>query len=203
MKLRTQYWFVYFILIGMLSLQACQNQSTEEKGASENTTTAAPKAPANTPAPARVAPPPPSVYVSDKEGWLVDLDEAYAQSLKEHKPILANFTGSDWCGWCKKLDADVFTTPDFKAWAQKNVVLLEVDFPRRKQLPEKNQQQNAAMAQSLGITGYPTIWMLNISREPENNRFKIDPIGKTGYAKTPAEFIGVLNNYIRLSKGKK
>ncbi|HUR30149.1 MAG TPA: thioredoxin family protein, partial [Saprospiraceae bacterium] len=54
----------------------------------------------------------PAGYSSDKEGWLVDLDEAYAISVKERKPILANFTGSDWCGWCKKLDADVFSKPE-------------------------------------------------------------------------------------------
>ncbi len=191
-----QYRFIFIFLLGMLSLQACNDQATKEKDAPAVTTTTN-----STPAPAVV--PPPTVYASDKEGWLVDLDSAYAQSFKENKPILANFTGSDWCGWCKKLDADVFNTPKFKAWAEKNVVLLELDYPRRKQLPQKNTEQNAAMAQSLNIAGFPTIWMLSVTREEENNRFKVNPIGKTGYAKTPEEFIGVLDNYIRLSKGKK
>jgi thiol:disulfide interchange protein len=136
--------------------------------------------------------PPSSAYASDKEGWLVNLEEAYAQSVKQNKPILANFTGSDWCGWCKRLDQDVFTTPTFKSWAAKNVVLLEVDFPRRKRLPEKNQEQNAAMAKSLNVTGYPTVWLLNVTREVENGRFKVSPLGKTGYMKTPEEFIGAL-----------
>lgn len=141
--------------------------------------------------------PPPSAYKSDKEGWLVNLDEAYEKSIRENKPILANFTGSDWCGWCKRLDMDVFSKPEFRSWAEKNVVLLEVDFPKRKKLPPKNQEQNAAMAQSLNIAGYPTIWMLNVSREEVNGRFKVTPLGKTGYAKTPAEFIGALSGFLR------
>jgi protein disulfide-isomerase len=191
MKIMSQYRYIYIILVGMLSLQACGNQSVEEKGTSTKTSP-----------PISTALPPPSVYASNKEGWLVNIDDAYALSMKEQKPILANFTGSDWCGWCKRLDADVFTTLAFKAWAQKNVVLLEVDFPRRKQLPEKNKKQNAAMAQSLGISGYPTIWILNVTREEKNSRFKLVPVGKTGYAKTPEKFIGVLDNYIRLAKGE-
>ena len=140
----------------------------------------------------RTAPPTASAYASEKEGWLVNLEEAYAQSVKQNKPILANFTGSDWCGWCKRLDQDVFTTPTFKSWAEKNLVLLEVDFPRRKRLPEKNQEQNAAMAKSLNVTGYPTVWLLNVTREMDNQRFKVTPLGKTGYVKTPEEFIGAL-----------
>ena len=110
------------------------------------------QAPAPTP-PATPATPAQPVYASTKEGWLVDLDEAYEISIKEKKPILANFTGSDWCGWCKKLDADVFSKPEFQAWAKENVVLLELDFPRRFQIPAKNQQQNAAMQQfSAGLS---------------------------------------------------
>jgi len=50
-------------------------------------------------------------YKSEKAGWLVDIDEAYAKAKKTNKPILANFTGSDWCGWCKRLDKDVFNKP--------------------------------------------------------------------------------------------
>ena len=52
-------------------------------------------------------------YAPENEGWLVNLDEAYALSKKTGKPIMANFTGSDWCGWCKKLTADVFSKPEF------------------------------------------------------------------------------------------
>ena len=79
------------------------------------------------------------------EGWLVDLEEAYNQSKQTDKPILANFTGSDWCGWCKKLRAEVFSRPEFKTWAKENVILLELDFPRRKRLPDQQIEQNITM----------------------------------------------------------
>lgn len=136
-------------------------------------------------------------YASEKPGWLVDLDQAYELSKKSGKPILANFTGSDWCGWCKRLDASVFSTPKFQEWAKDNVILLELDFPRRKQIPEKNRQQNAAMQQALQITGYPTIWVLTLDKDAATGRYNINPRGKTGYAPTPEEFIGVVDQYVK------
>jgi len=142
-----------------------------------------------------VAQPAPTGYESEKAGWLVDLDEAYAISVKEKKPILANFTGSDWCGWCKKLDADVFSKPEFQDWAKKNVVLLELDFPRKKQIPQKNQQQNYAMQNALQITGYPTIWVLNLTKDA-SGKYQIDGLGKTGYTPTADQFIATVEGYI-------
>ena len=96
-------------------------------------------------------------YTAANEGWLVSLDEAYALSQKTGKPIMANFTGSDWCGWCKRLTASVFSKPEFKKWADKNVVLLELDYPKRFKLPTDIQQQNANMQQSFRVTGFPTL----------------------------------------------
>ena len=186
MSIFSYFRFSVFVVIVVVSFFSCGQTAAENKTEEQKPLS---------PAPNQL--PPASTYASDKEGWLVNLEEAYAKSEKENKPILANFTGSDWCGWCKRLDQDVFTTPKFKAWAEKNVVLLEVDFPKRKTIPEKNKEQNAAMASSLKITGYPTIWILDVEREPANNRFKVNPIGKTGYAKTPEEFIGTLQNLLR------
>lgn len=165
-----------FLLFCGITLQACSQPAT-----TTTTTTEAPK---------------PAAYASAKPGWLVDLDEAYAISVKEKKPIMANFTGSDWCGWCKKLDADVFSKPEFQEWAKKNVVLLELDFPRRFQIPQKNQQQNAAMQQALGITGYPTIWVLNMTKDAATGKYNIDPLGKTGYTPTPQQFIDTVDKFI-------
>jgi len=153
------------------------------------------QAPAPTP-PATPATPAQPVYASTKEGWLVDLDEAYEISIKEKKPILANFTGSDWCGWCKKLDADVFSKPEFQAWAKENVVLLELDFPRRFQIPAKNQQQNAAMQQALQVTGYPTVWVINLVKDPTTRNFSINQLGKTGYTPTAEQFIATVDKFV-------
>ncbi len=117
-------------------------------------------------------------YTASNPGWLVDLDEAYAMSQKEGKPILANFTGSDWCGWCKRLSMEVFSKPEFKQWAKDNVILLELDFPKRTQLPDKYQRQNYKMSNAFKITGFPTIWVFNLSKNPDNGNYEIDALGR-------------------------
>ena len=61
--------------------------------------------------------------------WVTDLPVAQAQAKKENKLVLMNFTGSDWCGWCKKLQKEVFSTKEFEQYAKDNVVLVEIDFP--------------------------------------------------------------------------
>lgn len=127
-------------------------------------------------------------YKAENEGWLVSLEEAYQQSNKTGKPIMANFTGSDWCGWCKKLTASVFSQPKFKSWAKENVILLELDFPRRKQLPNDIQQQNFNMQQALQVRGYPTVWVFNLKKDSQKN-FQLERLGKTGYKPSVEEFI--------------
>ncbi|MFY0652533.1 MAG: thioredoxin family protein [Cyclobacteriaceae bacterium] len=116
----------------------------------------------------------------DKE-WLVDIDEAYQISKQTNKPILANFTGSDWCGWCKKLRSEVFSKQAFKEWAKDNVVLLELDFPRRKRLPEQQMMQNRGLQQAFQVRGYPTIWVFDLEKPDPNGQFQIHALGKTGY----------------------
>lgn len=172
-----------FLFSSIALFLACSHAPSTDK--SSTTTSSTPPEKPKTP-----------VYASAKEGWLVDVDEAYAISTKEGKPILANFTGSDWCGWCKKLDADVFSKPEFKKWAEKNVVLLELDFPRRKQIPQKNQQQNAAMQQALGIRGYPTVWVLNLKKDPSSGKYQVNGLGKTGYNPSVEQFIASIDLYV-------
>jgi protein disulfide-isomerase len=92
--------------------------------------------------------------------WMVGWKSAVAASTKTGKPILANFTGSDWCGWCIQLKKEVFDTPEFAAWAAKNVILLEVDFPQRTQQPAGVAKENQALANTYKIEGFPTILML-------------------------------------------
>ncbi len=128
-------------------------------------------------------------YKAENDGWLVSLDEAYAQSKKTGKPILANFTGSDWCGWCKRLTASVFSKSDFKQWADDNVILLELDFPRRKKLPEAIRSQNAGLQRAFKITGYPTIWVFDLDKKDANSQYNISALGKTGYSPTVSQFV--------------
>ena len=136
-------------------------------------------------------------YKAHNPGWLVRMDEAYQQSKKSGKPILANFTGSDWCGWCKRLTMTVFSKPEFTKWADKNVVLLEVDFPRRFRLPADIQQQNRSMQQAFGIRGYPTIWLFNATKDQSTGQYNFTPLGRTGYAGTVAQFTNALEGYLK------
>ncbi len=126
-------------------------------------------------------------YQPENEGWMVHLDKAYAESKKTGKPIMANFTGSDWCTWCKRLTRDVFVKQAFKTWADENVVLLELDFPRRKRLPEEIKKQNAGLQQAFKIRGYPSVWIFNLNKDNQG-KYNIEALGKTGYAKTVGQF---------------
>ncbi len=67
-----------------------------------------------------------------KPGWLSDYKKAQQEAKANNKLVLLDFTGSDWCGWCMKLNKEVFSQPQFKDYASKALVLLEVDFPRQK-----------------------------------------------------------------------
>ncbi|MGZ3903281.1 MAG: thioredoxin family protein, partial [Bacteroidia bacterium] len=91
-----------------------------------------------------------SIYAQafvDAQGleWQTDIMKAHELSQKNNKPIFAFFTGSDWCGWCIKLQKNVFEKAGFVQWAKNNVVLLELDYPRRKQQPQELMQQNAGL----------------------------------------------------------
>lgn len=120
-------------------------------------------------------------YKASMDGWEVDIEKAYTQSLKTGKPILANFTGTDWCGWCIRLKRDVFVTDKFKKWAQKNVILLELDFPRKFKVPEKIAKQNSGLQQAFGVRGYPTIWVFKYIQNAQTKQNQMRGLAKTGY----------------------
>lgn len=113
--------------------------------------------------------------------WHTDLMKVHDISIKTKKPIFAFFTGSDWCGWCIKLQNNVFSKPEFIEWAKKNVVLLELDFPRNKQLSPELTQQNANMQQAFNVAGYPTVWIFNTIKNNKDKKFAIDAFGSLGY----------------------
>ena len=93
--------------------------------------------------------------------WSSDFSKAQAEARGSRKLLLVDFTGSDWCIWCKKLHAEVFTQPEFQNYAKENLVLVTVDFPRAKPLATEVRKQNEVLAQKYGIQGFPTIVVLN------------------------------------------
>src|SRR5882762_3146601 len=74
----------------------------------------------------------PDCAVNAAAAWLADLPKAQAQAKAQGKFVLIHFSGSDWCGWCLKLHKEVFLKPEFEAYAKSNLVLVEIDFPKRK-----------------------------------------------------------------------
>ncbi len=122
--------------------------------------------------------------------WLTDYAKAQAEAKAAHKLLLLDFTGSDWCGWCRRLDAEVFSKPEFEDYAKKNLVLMKVDFPRGKPLSDEERKQNYQLAQKFGVQGFPTIILLNGEGEP---------VGLLGYTPGgPDAFIGEIK---KASKG--
>jgi len=93
--------------------------------------------------------------------WGTDYKKAQEEAKSGKKLLLVDFTGSDWCGWCIKLNREVFSKPEFKDYATKNLVLLEVDFPRAKVLPDPVKRQNQELANEYQIQGFPTIVVLD------------------------------------------
>ena len=98
--------------------------------------------------------------------WQTDFPKAQEEARTNHKLLLLNFTGSDWCGWCKRLEAEVFSKPEFADYAKQHLVLVTVDFPRAKPLSDEIRRQNRALAEKYGIQGFPTIVVLNGDGKP-------------------------------------
>jgi thioredoxin-related protein len=95
------------------------------------------------------------------EGWKTDYTAALEQAAKENKMVLLDFTGSDWCGWCIKLQKDTFSKPEFKKFAEQSLVLVELDFPRGKPQTDQLKKQNEELAEKFGVQGFPTLVLLD------------------------------------------
>jgi len=110
-----------------------------------------------------------TVFAGD--GWQTDYKAALEQAAKENKPVLLDFTGSDWCGWCIKLNKETFSQPEFQKFAEKNLILVELDFPQGKPQADSVKKQNEELQAKYGVEGFPTLVLLNskgkeIARNP-------------------------------------
>ncbi len=125
--------------------------------------------------------------------WGHDWEAAKAESKKSGKPILINLTGTDWCGWCIKLEKNVFSKDVFKAYAKDNLVLMEADFPRKKELPAEVKKQNEALKKIYLAGGYPTVWLL----DAEGNKLS-DDLGEFG--QDPEAWVKKLQELVAAAK---
>jgi protein disulfide-isomerase len=112
--------------------------------------------------------------------WIESWSDALKLAGELDRPILINFTGSDWCSWCIKLSDEVFTKQEFIDYAKANLILLKLDFPKR--IPQSNElkMQNRNLQNKFNINGYPTI-VLADKEGTEIQRTGYQPGGAVAY----------------------
>lgn len=122
-----------------------------------------------------------AVFADDADpadAWLIKYEQAVEQSRQTGRPILAYFTGSDWCAWCRKFDEEVLDTGAFMQWASERVILLKLDFPKGRPQADDVKQQNLKLKEKYQVNGFPAVLFLNADG---------DVVNKTGYRPGGAE----------------
>jgi len=112
--------------------------------------------------------------------WTEDWDLALSAAEKLNRPVLVNFTGSDWCSWCIRLASEVFSKDEFNTYAKDNLVLLKLDFPRKLQQSMELKEQDETRMRQFGVEGFPTIVLVD-SEGKEINRTGYQPGGAAKY----------------------
>ncbi len=103
----------------------------------------------------------PALFARAESGWLDDYKKAQQEAKASNKFLLLDFTGSDWCGLCKKFDKEILSQSEFQDYARENLVLVELDFPRAKPQSPELRKQNQELADQYQVQGFPTIVVLN------------------------------------------
>lgn len=131
-----------------------------------------------------------AAFAKTPEGWTDDYDAALRQAAAEKKNVLADFSGSDWCKWCQRLDQEVFATDMFRRHAPDRYVLLYVDLPADpKALSEKARERNLKLAQRFEVRAFPTVLVLDATGAE---------LARLGYQKGGAEvFLRSLDDAVR------
>jgi protein disulfide-isomerase len=100
---------------------------------------------------------------NDNLNWEDNLETALQKAKAENKAVLVNFTGSDWCQWCIKLSDEVFSKSEFEDYADENLILVRLDFPRSIEQSAETKAYNNQLAQKYGVQGFPTVLLFNSS----------------------------------------
>lgn len=127
--------------------------------------------------------------------WTMDIDAAKALAAETGRPLFLNFTGSDWCGWCRLMDKQIFSKPAWQAYAKDHLVLVWIDFPKDKSLvPEAFRQRNDTLMREFDVGGFPTYILLDADGQTR--------LGQTGAARnlTPEIFIATLDDLLLTSE---
>lgn len=131
-----------------------------------------------------------SIHTINAQEWFADLETAKNVAVEKNEKIILVFQGSDWCAPCIKLNTEIWSTPEFVAYAENHFVMLKADFPRKEKnkLSATQQQENIKLMEKYNKPGYfPYVVVLD-------NKGKV--LGNTGYKKTdPKTYIELLNSF--------
>lgn len=97
----------------------------------------------------------------DGINWFTNLAEAQTIAQEKNVPIFIHFTGSDWCGWCWKLEEEVYSKQVFQDYVAENLVMVVIDFPKKIKQSAETKAYNEKLAKKFGIRGFPTIQLIN------------------------------------------
>lgn len=137
----------------------------------------------------------PAIEGAELGKWTMDITAAKTLAKETGKPIFMNFTGSDWCGWCQMMDKKIFSKAEWQAYAAENLVLVWIDFPKKKELvPEAFIDRNQALAKQYKVNGYPTYVLLAADGNTVLGQLGAEPDG------TPADFINSVKRTLLISK---
>ena len=133
-----------------------------------------------------------TLSVTAAEDWLTDFEQAKKEATEQKRPILVDCSGSDWCGWCIKLDKEVFSQPAFKDFAKDRLILFNANFPRKKEQSAELKKQNKALATTYAIQGLPTVLLLDATGKE---------LARTGYRKGGAKaYVEHLKKFLKDQK---
>ena len=126
--------------------------------------------------------------------WTMDYDAALKLAKSKNLPLFLNFTGSDWCVWCKLMQEKVFSQKEWDDYAKKNLVLVTLDFPKDQTIvPDKYKERNQSLQLEMGVRGYPTYVLLD-----SDGKTKLGQLG-AGQDKTPESFVAEINQTLKTS----
>ena len=127
--------------------------------------------------------------------WQQDFEAALRLSKESGKPVFAFFTGSDWCGWCIRLDREILSKQEMKKYLNDNFILFKADFPQNNPPSNEVMMKNRALMKKYGVRGYPTIIITDASGKA---------LGKTGYMRGgPHAMKKALDKYVKKAPSKK
>ncbi len=137
------------------------------------------------------------VKKTSQDIWTTDLAAARQEAARQKKYLLLDFTGSDWCGWCRKLEKEVFSQELFRRRAPQDFILVRLDFPKKLKQDEKLKQRNQELSRKYGIRGFPTI-ILTDAEGVEFARTGYRPGGPQAYLDSLKQYVENFTAYQRL-----